>query len=101
MNNCWMANKAMQLTAPRSVSLLCVATTFNLQRRALTGAVADLVAVVIVLSDSIATLLTLRLDPVRNAEWAFGIIGTIYMTVIGWICFSVGYAARLLARKWI
>jgi hypothetical protein len=38
------SNQAMQLTAPRSVSPLCVATTFNLQPRALPGAVADLVS---------------------------------------------------------
>jgi hypothetical protein len=37
-------NQAMQLTAPRSVSPLRVATTFNLQPRALPGAVADLVS---------------------------------------------------------
>lgn len=35
-------NQAMQLTAPRSVSPFRVATTFNWQRRALPGAVADL-----------------------------------------------------------
>jgi hypothetical protein len=38
------SNQAMQLTAPRSVSPLCVATTFNLRPRALWGAVADLVS---------------------------------------------------------
>ena len=37
-------NQAMQLTAPRSVSPLRVATTFNSQPRALSGAVADLVS---------------------------------------------------------
>jgi hypothetical protein len=37
-------NQAMQLTAPRSVSPLRVATIFNLQLRALSGAVADLVS---------------------------------------------------------
>jgi hypothetical protein len=37
-------NRAMQLTAPRSISPLSVATTFNLQPRALSGAVADLVS---------------------------------------------------------
>ena len=38
------SNQAMQLTAPRSVSPLSVATTCNLQPRALSGAVADLVS---------------------------------------------------------
>jgi hypothetical protein len=38
------SNQAMQLTAPRSVSPLRVATTFNLQPRAVSGAVADLVS---------------------------------------------------------
>ncbi len=38
------ANQAMQLTAPRSVSPLSVATTSNLQPHALSGAVADLVS---------------------------------------------------------
>jgi hypothetical protein len=38
------SNQAMQLTAPRSVSPLSVATTFSLQPRALSGAVADLVS---------------------------------------------------------
>jgi len=37
-------NQAMQLTAPRFVSGLRVATTFNLQPHALPGAVADLVS---------------------------------------------------------
>jgi hypothetical protein len=37
-------NQAMQLTAPRYVSSLSVATTFGLQPRALPGAVADLVS---------------------------------------------------------
>jgi hypothetical protein len=37
-------NQAMQLTAPRSVSPLSVATTLNSQPRALSGAVADLVS---------------------------------------------------------
>jgi hypothetical protein len=37
-------NQAMQLTAPRSVCLLRVATTFDSQPRALPGAVADLVS---------------------------------------------------------
>jgi len=34
-------NHGMQLTAPRSVSALCLATTFNVQQRALPGAVVD------------------------------------------------------------
>ena len=38
------SNQAMQLTAPRSVSPLSVATISNLQPRALSGAVADLVS---------------------------------------------------------
>ena len=38
------SNQAMQLTAPRSVSPLRVATIFNLQPSALPGAVADLVS---------------------------------------------------------
>jgi hypothetical protein len=37
-------NHAMQLAAPRSVSPLRVAITFNLQPGALPGAVADLVS---------------------------------------------------------
>jgi hypothetical protein len=57
------------------------------------------VAVALLLSSSIATLLALSLDPARNAEWPFGVVATIYITVIGWLCFSVGYAARLIARK--
>jgi len=55
MNPRYAPNQAMQLTAPRSVSPLWVATTFNsprdesvrladLQPRALSGAVADLVS---------------------------------------------------------
>src|SRR5436305_8233156 len=38
------SNQAMQLTAPRSVCPLRVATPFNLQPRALSGAAADLVS---------------------------------------------------------
>jgi len=38
------SNQAMQRTAPRSVFPLAVVTTFNLQARALSGAVADLVS---------------------------------------------------------
>jgi hypothetical protein len=37
-------NQAIQLTAPRSVSALYLATTFNVQPRALPGAVVDLVS---------------------------------------------------------
>ncbi len=38
------SNQAMQLTAPRSVSPIRVATTSNLQPHAVPGAVADLVS---------------------------------------------------------
>jgi len=59
------------------------------------------VATVVLIFGLLSVFVAWKLNLAANAEWGFGVIGAIYVAVICWVSFSVGYVTRRAVTKWV